>query len=113
MANNLCPACLKHELEDDLAPWEGSPVCPKCSLRIPPSLLKACGDPFDYALMLSNGRYYRFARAEIHGDWVTIHAGATDAEESFQETAFPYGCPRGVEIRLSEIVWCADAPEGS
>lgn len=95
-------------------------------LGYPPSLVKACCDPFDYALGLRDGRVIEFYTAFAHGDWVTLVGQEewhtwTDAEGNRKSQAtgdtpvagLPYACPRGVDIRVADIVWCADAPNGS
>src|SRR6516162_3528052 len=51
-------------------PWPTA--CPVCEDRYPPSLLKAAGDPFDYALRLRTGEVIRFETAEIHGAFATL-----------------------------------------
>lgn len=94
-----------------------------CGIHVhayPPSLVKAAGDYFDYALQLSNGTVLTFRRATLHGVYATLHndegaAYPTTAGKTWTEDKFPlaYPCPRGVDVRISEIVWCADAPEGS
>lgn len=83
--------------------------------RYPPSLLKATEDHFDYALKLTTGEVIRFTEATIHGDYVTLHPeGGVDGrgfDPSLGNRQF--SCPRGVDVRVDQIVWCADAPEGS
>lgn len=83
--------------------------CPDCRRKYPPSLLKAASDYFDYALQLRTGEIIRFSQAAIHGEFVTLEL--QDNHE--QPNALPYPFPRGVDVRISDIVWCADAPEGS
>lgn len=79
---------------------------------MPPSLLKACFDrPFDYALGLRNGLIIRFGGATINGEWISLDdiKGYSNKEE----LVVGYPMDRGMDVRLSEIIWCADAPEGS
>jgi len=73
----------------------------------PPALAKAVNDPFDYALMLTNGLMYEFSDAVvIDKDWVRIHTK--------QETMTRRFCfDRGLEIQIKNIMWVADAPHGS
>lgn len=79
----------------------------------PPSLAKACVDQFDYALMLKNGVVYRFTEAEIiNKDWVRIK-GTLDAMQMHSESPPDMTFDRGIDMRVSEIAWVADAPNGS
>lgn len=84
---------------------EGAYGCTECLKRFPESLAKACSDEFDYAMGLKSGDVIRFRSARIDGDFVHL-----DGEEI---SGLRYPCPRGVDVRISEIMWCADAPEGS
>jgi hypothetical protein len=94
--------------------FEGSVVCPNCSRGLPGSLVKACQDPFDYALKLRTGEVVRFVEAEIDGAWVTLIGNGNGKPNICEGVAgLDYHCPRGVDVRISDIVWCADAPEGS
>lgn len=96
----VCLRCGRLILHDDI-------VCDQCEPTLPPALLKACYDPFDYVLGLYSGKVVRFESASIHGDWVTIES----PPEGFPGWFYP--CPRGINLRLKDIEWCADAPEGS
>lgn len=97
----------------ELGPWEkdypGVPdpdgICSHCAHRLPPSLVKACYDPFDYAVGLRGGIWIRFEQAKVYGDYVRL--------DGVIETNLEYPMPRGVDVRIEDIVWCADAPEGS
>ncbi len=114
------------ELGDDVyeqCTW-GAKVCPQCALKFPPSLLKACWDCWDYAVLLRNGMWLRFRIAEIHGDYVTLHTNSPDkmasnflnGKDEFGDgvaNKLPYPAPRGIDVRVSDIVLCVDAPEGS
>jgi hypothetical protein len=88
----------------------------------PPSLAKAVDDPFDYAMGLRDGTIIYFHHATFippDGEWVHLDLG----RNYVQDTPLPrhkmifntsnLGHDRGVEIRVSEIVWVADAPHGS
>lgn len=78
------------------------------NLKYPPALAKACVDHFAYAVRLRTGEIYEFQEAEaINCDWVRI-----------KEFDNPIGLngiifDRGLEIKISEIVWVCDAPRGS
>ena len=111
-----CPSCGQNlgfygQNEPDDVPsetdWTG---CEVCLERIPPSLIKACGDPFDYALKLRTGEIIFFESASIHGKFATLKI-VDDPSTGQRTTPMPF--PRGLDVRLSDIVWCADAPYGS
>jgi hypothetical protein len=81
-------------------------------MGLPPALIKAHWDnPFDYALKLRSGEIIRFSGCVIHqSGWVTLQFEETYGE---QIKELPFSFDRGMEIRISDIVWCADAPNGS
>jgi hypothetical protein len=66
-------------------------------------LTKASFDTFFYAAGLQNGMTVYFQRAVAGDDWVTLH-GVSKVEP-------PIGVPtgRGIEVRLSDIVWLVDS----
>jgi hypothetical protein len=75
------------------------------------ALAKACVDPFDYALKLRTGEVIRFERARmLDPRW--IHLSLGDWEQDAVKI-LPYKADRGVDIRVADIVWVMDAPEGS
>jgi hypothetical protein len=81
---------------------------------IPYDLDKACGDPFEYAVGLRNGQIFYFEEAIIYGAWVRLKGVKSNSvpmprDEDLQRFTFD----RGIQIRLSEIAWVADAPYGS
>jgi hypothetical protein len=77
----------------------------------PPALVKARDDPFDYACGLRTGAVIRFGTCEDLGHgWVRLLPEPAPADDGHD---LPYPCPRGVDVRVDDIVWCADAPEGS
>lgn len=85
--------------------------CDECKRRYPESLLKAVGDYFEYALQLRSGQVIYFSQATIKGEWVELCIDAWSQEANARN-----GMPlleRGVDVRMSDIVWCADAPNGS
>ncbi|MEO6891142.1 MAG: hypothetical protein ABI324_19325 [Ktedonobacteraceae bacterium] len=88
--------------------------------KLPPSLVKALDDPFEYALGLRDGRVIRFCEARLiqGGKWVqrigsggVAHSGGERG--SIEMSGVEYGFPRGREVRLRDIMWVADAPGGS
>lgn len=86
--------------------------CRKCIQTYPASLLKASVDkPFDYALKLRTGEVWWFSGAEIEGDYV--HLTLADCPSGDHENLAPFLFDRGVDVRARDIVWCADAPNGS
>ena len=89
----------------------------------PAPLIKALHDqPFNYALQLRTGAVFHFAGAEEHGeDWVMLKGVEVEypapvPPKERGSTLQPKHIPtfdRGVAVRLSDIVWVADAPWGS
>ena len=76
------------------------------------ALAKACYDnPFDYALKLRTGEVIRFYEARvINPEWIHIEFIPSD---QLPEKRIPYLGERGIDIRIADIVWVMDAPEGS
>ena len=76
------------------------------------ALAKACYDhPFDYALKLRTGEVIRFYEARvINPEWIHIEFNTSD---QLPEKRIPYLGERGIDIRIADIVWVMDAPEGS
>jgi hypothetical protein len=84
--------------------------CVVCERRYPASLRKATVDAFEYALKLRTGEIWYFTEARIEGDYVHLVFG-----DAYPHTAgYPPDCrfDRGVEVRVKDIIWCADAPDG-
>lgn len=77
------------------------------------ALAKACMDDcFDYALKLRSGEVIRFTGARlISPGW--IHLDVSDKEFQPKINRLPYKADRGVDVRISDIVWVMDAPQGS
>ena len=74
------------------------------------ALLKSVNDPFDYALKLRSGETIRFTKSTIiWKGWIHL-SGIGQCGEC---TGLPYPAPRGIDVRLSDIVWVMDAPEDS
>jgi hypothetical protein len=76
--------------------------------QVPPALAKAMHDPFSYALRLRTGEEFEFESAELETPgWVHLR-------EVRGIHPFPHGpVERGIDVRISEIVWVLDAPGGS
>lgn len=77
------------------------------------ALSKACmDDPFDYALKLRTGEVIAFSGASVlNAEWV--HLSVKHRSEQPDENGLPYPAERGMDVRLSDIVWVMDAPNGS
>ena len=89
-------------------------IGPRSRINEPPSLWKATMDPFRYAAKLRSGEVVEFEAATIDGEWVRLYAGGHPPyEERFPSGVFGFPCPRGVDVRIEDIVWCVDAPLGS
>lgn len=86
-------------------------TCAPCKRTLPPSLMKATYDAFTYALRLRTGEIIAFREAKIHGEFVTLILDENGRNDSRHYNDFSF--ERGLDVRLSDIVWCADAPDGS
>jgi len=76
------------------------------------ALAKACQDCFDYAMKLRTGEVINFSFAEvINNEWVHLTLKETNEQPIANRIAYP--ADRGVDVRMSDIVWVMDAPEGS
>ena len=71
-------------------------------------LEKATLDHFEYALQLKNGVVFYFEEASVRGEWVYLHD--IKFHSVGVEDQLDFNFERGVQIRLSEIAWIADAP---
>lgn len=109
-----CPICQKPlTQDDDLTSHPDG--CASCVSRYGRHLLKSVNDPFCYAMRLTSGDLFYFESARIDGDWVYL-----DVRNSHYDD-FDGGVPstknppfeRGLQVHLSAIAWCADAPYGS
>jgi hypothetical protein len=87
-------------------------ACRRCRRRLPPALVKAVGDRFQYACRLRTGDIVRFTGAEIRGAYATLELD-TQLWPGDPAREVPYPFPRGLDVRIEDIVWCGDAPEGS
>ena len=76
------------------------------------ALAKACQDPFDYAMKLRTGEviYFSFAKV-LNKEWVHLDIKPMNEQPLANRIAYP--AHRGVDVRLSDIVWVMDAPRGS
>jgi hypothetical protein len=77
--------------------------------NLPPSLQRALTEPGDYALRLRTGEVVRFTRAERFDAFVALFApGGPSAISQSGEPAPEF--PDGLEVRITDIVWCARGP---
>ncbi len=78
----------------------------------PPTLEKACQDLFLYAVRLRTGETWLFEKAlPINPEWVELRIRLDHWAHKNDLNGMTF--PRGVEVRVSDIVWIADAPFGS
>ena len=75
------------------------------------ALAKSCEDqPFDYMLRLRTGETLRYAGATRLGNgWVHLDLKCFYGQVPGQ---LPSKGERGIDIKLDDIVWVMDAPEG-
>ena len=102
-----CPVCGGNLPEE--TPYADG--CDACTEKYPAALLKAHRDSFDYALRLRTGEVVRFESAHINGEWAHLTLLPDDMQLAID--GLPYLMERGVDVRIADIVWVADAPEGS
>ena len=82
----------------------------------PPSLTKAFYDHFEYVLKLRSGEIIYFSDArKLRDGWIelTLSTMRDTYRGKVVESSLPFPAERGIDVRLSEILWCADAPFGS
>jgi hypothetical protein len=80
----------------------------------PRALTKAASDYFTYALGLRNGTVIRFSEATptAGGFWVWLkEPDILSGPGNVPSCGFSFD--RGLEVRVEEIAWVADAPWGS
>ena len=108
--HKICVAC-RRELP---SPDSTESACWSCQERLPASLLKACVDrPWDYALRLRDGTIFRFTGADIEGEWAHLEFDeSVDFSGDVVRQSF-YLFDRGVDVRIADVVWCADSPMGA
>jgi hypothetical protein len=77
------------------------------------ALAKACVDcSFDYAVRLRTGDVIMFVGAEIiNSEW--IHLDVAEWLDQPKSNGLAYPAKRGIDVRIADIVWVMDAPEGS
>lgn len=72
------------------------------------ALAKSCEDPFMYALKLRTGEVIEYESAEVlaNENWLKLKG-------IMQTNSQPFLADRGMDVRISDIVWVMDAPHGS
>src|SRR5260221_13275577 len=97
--------------EHDFVDEDGPPSLEDPTGKLPPALVKALNDPFDYALGLRDGHVIHFneARLQIGGKWIHL----IGFDEKIDMPGVDHYFPRGIERRIRDIIWGADAPDGS
>ena len=107
-----CPACHRNigyygqNEPGDEPSIEDLCSCEDCLKIMPPSLIKACAERCFYVLKLRTGEVIHFESAVINGKFANL----TIREPRRIRTLEDFSFSRGIEVRLSEIVWCADDP---
>ena len=90
---------------EEPAPWSAEQVKVGSG-----ALAKAMMDPFDYSLKLTTGEVIRFEEANMtHPEWLHLSGAREDSGIGDDGERFA----RGIDVRLSQIVWVKDAPYGS
>jgi hypothetical protein len=93
--------------------------------RLGPTLAKLLGHKFSAALATRDGSVFLFSAASLHGDWLELSENVYWMPlAQWDGRSFGYsrdeGDPgsrahcleRGASVRVADIVWSADAPEG-
>lgn len=86
---------------------------------LPSDLQKACEDYFEYAIGLKDGTVFYFAQADRQGGWLLLSevrghsARALQYPSEWRQECDFFNFDRGVQVRIADIAWIADAPFGS
>jgi hypothetical protein len=76
---------------------------------LPPSLQRALVETASYALRLRTGEVVSFTRAERHGAFVALFV-SSEPSPTMRWSESMADFPHGLEVRISDIVWCARGP---
>lgn len=78
----------------------------------PPSLVKAVGDNWDYAMGLMDGSTLLFSQVSPHasGEWLHLD---DPRPQTGPLASLTISWERGMDIRLTQVAWVSDAPFGS
>lgn len=79
----------------------------------PDHLIKATCDPFHYAMGLRGGMVLEFESAEPQANGLFVRLHRAEEGSRVGRGHFPFNTDRGLDVRVSEIVWVLDAPHGS
>jgi hypothetical protein len=107
----------------------GRPLTAQERERLGPTLTKVVEDNFSAVVATRDGSVFAFNTATLVGDWLLIRGDTTPAVTWMPITAWDgkgasgwkddvrsksaKTLERGASIRLADIVWVADSPEGS
>lgn len=82
---------------------------------LPAALGKAIDDPFDYALGLRTGQIVFFTSASLskNRQWVHLDLDNSFVHRDQEKGEIELPFERGLDVRVADIVWVADAPYGS
>lgn len=119
----VCGGDHHRDYENEIFPagW----ACEKCRPLYPPSLIKAMqDDDFQYLLGLRDGVVILFVGAKPCGtEWVRLRVMPRDQIFRGDKAVWIPGADkdrlgtfyfdRGIDVKVSEIAWCCDAPWGS
>lgn len=88
----------------------------------PPALAKSAIDPYGVAIMLTTGTIIVYSGcipstdrkwARLMEPVVRLHDGSIPGEKAKFNMDLPMSFDRGIDVRVDQIVWAADAPWGS
>lgn len=88
-----------------------SVLCWYCERYYPPAVVKSFVDPFYYVLKLRTGELVVYESATCHGEYIrlrNLYQTFTSADIPASER-IPFPCHRGLDVRVSDIVWASDA----
>lgn len=57
--------------------------------------------------------YFKEAKACVDTGWVTLIDVNSDMHKQAKDSSLTISAPRGLDVQVSDIIWCADAPHGS
>lgn len=81
----------------------------------PAALIKAIGDNWGFRMKLRTGEVFKFGSAEpINDEWVHIPIKQDFVREHMRHLSQVFGevHERGIDIRVSDIVWIVDSESG-
>lgn len=81
----------------------------------PAALIKAVNDNWGFRMKLRTGEVFKFGSAEpINDEWVHIPIKPDFARDHMRHLSQVFGevHERGIDIRVSDIVWIVDSEDG-